>query len=71
MDIEHTNGKRYFTWDADKFPNPKAMAEKLEAQGRHIVTIVDPHVKKEESYDLYRYVILMDLKMKTFVQFGS
>ncbi|KAI6229837.1 Glycosyl hydrolase family 31 protein [Aphelenchoides fujianensis] len=54
LDIEHTNGKRYFTWDQDKFPNPKAMAEKLEAQGRHIVTIIDPHVKKEESYDLYR-----------------
>ncbi|KAI6198777.1 Glycosyl hydrolase family 31 protein [Aphelenchoides besseyi] len=54
LDIEHTNGKRYFTWDADKFPNPKAMAEKLEAQGRHIVTIIDPHVKKDESYDLYR-----------------
>ncbi|KAI6190429.1 Glycosyl hydrolase, family 31 [Aphelenchoides bicaudatus] len=54
LDIEHTNGKRYFTWDPDKFPNPKEMAKKLEAQGRHIVTIVDPHVKKEESYDLYR-----------------
>jgi alpha 1,3-glucosidase len=54
LDIEHTNGKRYFTWDPDKFPNPKEMAKKLEDVKRYIVTIIDPHVKKEESYDLYR-----------------
>lgn len=25
LDIEHTDGKRYFTWDSNLFPDPKAM----------------------------------------------
>ena len=25
LDIEHTDGKRYFTWDSYKFPEPKKM----------------------------------------------
>lgn len=25
LDIEHTDGKRYFTWDLKKFPNPHEM----------------------------------------------
>lgn len=25
LDIEHTNGKRYLTWDSHLFPNPVAM----------------------------------------------
>ena len=23
LDIEHTDGKRYFTWDQNEFPNPQ------------------------------------------------
>ena len=25
LDIEHTDGKRYFTWDSRTFPNPEEM----------------------------------------------
>jgi len=25
LDIEHTDGKKYFTWDKSNFPNPKQM----------------------------------------------
>jgi alpha-glucosidase (family GH31 glycosyl hydrolase) len=25
LDIEHTDGKRYFTWDKNNFPTPKVM----------------------------------------------
>lgn len=54
LDIEHTNGKRYFTWDPDRFPTPQAMIRKIEAKGRSVVTIVDPHVKKDDSYPTYK-----------------
>ena len=37
LDIEHTDGKRYFTWDKNLFPNPKTMQEKLWSQGRRMV----------------------------------
>ncbi|PIA14901.1 neutral alpha-glucosidase AB [Coemansia reversa NRRL 1564] len=50
LDIEHTDGKRYYTWDASKFPNPLAMQEKLEHDGHKLVTVVDPHIKRDTSY---------------------
>ena len=53
LDIEHTDGKRYFTWDKNKFPNPAAMQDELAATGRKMVTIVDPHIKKDPGYKVY------------------
>jgi Glycosyl hydrolases family 31/Galactose mutarotase-like len=38
LDIEHTDGKRYFTWDKNLFPNPKQMQEKLWSHGRRMVS---------------------------------
>ena len=29
LDIEHTDGKRYFTWDSNLFPDPVTMQEDL------------------------------------------
>ena len=54
LDIEHTDGKRYFTWDKQLFPNPAAMQEKLAARGRKMVTIVDPHIKRDTQWDLHK-----------------
>ncbi|KAI5669532.1 hypothetical protein M9H77_19385 [Catharanthus roseus] len=54
LDIEHTNGKRYFTWDKVLFPNPEEMQNKLAAKGRHMVTIVDPHIKRDDSYHIHK-----------------
>uniref|UniRef100_A0A8I3NWH3 Glucosidase alpha, neutral C n=1 Tax=Canis lupus familiaris TaxID=9615 RepID=A0A8I3NWH3_CANLF len=34
LDIEHTEGKRYFTWDKKRFPNPKRMQELLRSKKR-------------------------------------
>ncbi|WKY16061.1 hypothetical protein Q1695_001054 [Nippostrongylus brasiliensis] len=53
LDIEHTDGKRYFTWDKEKFPNPTEMIEELSAKGRKLVTIVDPHIRKDSKYPVY------------------
>jgi alpha 1,3-glucosidase len=50
LDIEHTDGKRYFTWDNDKFPNPVEMQETLARKGRKMVTIIDPHMKADDDY---------------------
>lgn len=54
LDIEHTDGKRYMTWDSNRFPHPVEMQKKLAAKGRKMVAIVDPHVKRDDGYALHR-----------------
>ncbi|XP_078489948.1 neutral alpha-glucosidase AB-like isoform X1 [Ciona intestinalis] len=54
LDIEHTDGKRYFTWDTLKFPNPIKMQDDIAAKGRKMVTIIDPHIKTDSNYHIYR-----------------
>ena len=53
LDIEHTDGKRYFTWDKNLFPNPKQMIDDVSAHGRKMVTIVDPHIKRDGGYYIH------------------
>jgi len=53
LDIEHTDSKKYFTWDKHNFPNPVQMQNSLARKGRKLVTIVDPHVKRVSGYDVY------------------
>ena len=50
LDIEHTDGKRYFSWDPSKFGTPEAMQARLARTGRKMVTIVDPHLKADDDY---------------------
>lgn len=54
LDIEHTNGKRYFTWDKALFPDPVTMQKKLAIKGRKMVTIIDPHIKRDNGYSVYK-----------------
>ncbi|VDO59740.1 unnamed protein product [Haemonchus placei] len=53
LDIEHTDGKRYFTWDPRTFPNPLEMIADLSSKGRKLVTVVDPHIKTDSEYFVY------------------
>ena len=45
---------RYFTWDAAHFPHPKEMQAGLAEHGRKLVTIIDPHIKKDDNYYVYK-----------------
>lgn len=53
LDIEHTDSKKYMTWDKRFFPNPQAMQAEITAKRRRMVTIVDPHVKRDNNYPLH------------------
>ena len=64
LDIEHTDGKRYFTWDKNSFPNPIPMQEKLSAQGRNMVTIIDPHIKRDPNYHIHKEATAKGLYIK-------
>jgi alpha-glucosidase len=47
LDIDYMQGYRVFTWNTNRFPNPKAFTDKLRQQGVKVVTIVDPGVKHQ------------------------
>lgn len=64
LDIEHTDGKRYFTWDENLFPHPAEMQEKLASQGRRMVTIVDPHIKRDDGYYVHKEATAKGLYIK-------
>ncbi|KAA6379304.1 MAG: Alpha-glucosidase, partial [Streblomastix strix] len=54
LDIEHTDGKRYFTWNKNQFLSPDLLQRRLGQEGRHLVTIVDPHVKSDNKYFVFK-----------------
>lgn len=53
LDIHYMDGYRCFTWDKERFPDPKAMATDLAHDGFKLVTIIDPGIKQEPGYRVY------------------
>lgn len=49
LDIHYMNGYRVFTWNKDRFPDPKKMLKDLSKEGFRIVCIVDPGVKADTT----------------------
>lgn len=54
LDIDYMDGYRVFTWDPARFPDPDALLSDLAAQGYRVVTIVDPGVRIDDEYPVYR-----------------
>ena len=54
LDIEYTDDKQYFTWDARNFPSPESMLKKLDVNKRKLVAIIDPHIKRKEGYWVHK-----------------
>nr|POE72871.1 glucosidase 2 subunit alpha [Quercus suber] len=50
LDIEYTDGKKYFTWDGMTFADPLGMQHQLDEHERKLVAIIDPHIKNEGNY---------------------
>ncbi|KAI9891259.1 MAG: hypothetical protein M1814_002949 [Vezdaea aestivalis] len=50
LDIEYTDGKKYFTWGPLTFPDPKGMQKQLQKRDRRLVAIIDPHIKNTADY---------------------
>jgi len=54
LDIHYMDGYRVFTVDPRRFPDLGALADDLEAKGVRLVCILDPGVKRDPDYALYR-----------------
>ncbi|KAL4660010.1 neutral alpha-glucosidase AB-like isoform X1 [Arapaima gigas] len=64
LDIEHTDGKRYFTWDPAHFPQPREMLQGLMDKRRKMVAIVDPHIKVDSGYKIHKEIHSKNLYVK-------
>lgn len=53
LDVHMLDGYAPFTWDKDRFPNPKKLIADLRRDGFRVVPIVDPHIKAEPGHAPY------------------
>ena len=54
LDIDYMDGFRCFTWDKEKFPDPKRMVDELAADGWKTMVIIDPGIKKDKDYWVFK-----------------
>jgi len=53
LDLDHMDGRRIFTWDRRKFPDPHGLVSELHERGVKVVPILDPYVKAEPGYRVF------------------
>ena len=68
FDIEHTDQKKYFTWDPKLFGNIKELLDKLNNEHRYFVTIIDPHIKKDNNYFICNKLKEKDIFVKKHIK---
>ncbi|CEF87825.1 hypothetical protein SNK03_012001 [Fusarium graminearum] len=61
LDLEYTDDRKYFTWEPHSFPDPIDMGEHLDAHGRQLVVLLDPHIKKTDNYVASEEMLAQDL----------
>lgn len=54
LDIDYMDGFRCFTWNRAAFPNPTQMAADLREAGIKLISIIDPAIKRDPDYAVYR-----------------
>ncbi|OWT41465.1 alpha 1,3-glucosidase [Cryptococcus neoformans Bt1] len=64
LDIEYAEEHRYFDWDKKHFPNPNAMLDSVASKGRKMVAIIDPHIKRTDSFRIYSDSKDLDILIK-------
>ncbi len=60
LDIDYMDGFRCFTWNKDYFPNPKQMVAELAQDGFKTVVIIDPGIKIDKDYWVYKEALAKD-----------
>jgi len=64
LDIHYMDQYKIFTWDDERFPNPKAMIQSLKEKGFNVVVILDPGIKTEKGYLPYEEGLKEDVFVK-------
>jgi alpha-glucosidase len=64
LDIHHMEAYKVFTFDGEKFTDPKAMISRLKEKGFKVVVIMDPGIKTQFGYLPYEEGLDKDLFAK-------
>jgi len=64
LDLEWTDGRRWFQWDQHSFPDPVSMNKQLDETERKLVVLTDPHIKNEGGYYVDDELKSKDLAVK-------
>ncbi|MEQ8926578.1 MAG: glycoside hydrolase family 31 protein [Fulvivirga sp.] len=64
LDIHYMEKYKIFTWDGEKFPDPKALINHLKSLGFHVVVMCDPGIKIEDGYEAYQSGMENDVFVK-------
>ncbi len=54
LDIDYMDGFRCFTWNKEYFPDPKRMVKELADNGFKTVAIIDPGIKIDKEYSVFK-----------------
>nr|MDO8081192.1 glycoside hydrolase family 31 protein [Candidatus Freyarchaeota archaeon] len=54
LDIDYMDGYRCFTWDKNRFPDPKKLISEFRKQGFKMTVITDPGIKVDRQYHVYK-----------------
>ncbi|SHM66674.1 glycoside hydrolase family 31 protein [Flavobacterium xinjiangense] len=60
LDIDYMEGFRCFTWNKEYFPDPKRMVSELMEDGFKTVVIIDPGIKIDKEYSVYKEALEKD-----------
>ncbi|XP_056636238.1 neutral alpha-glucosidase AB-like [Diorhabda sublineata] len=66
LDGDHTDDYRWFHWNSTTYTDPVELQQNISATGRVCVSISDPHIKVEDTYDVYA-----GAKRKYFVKWAN
>lgn len=64
LDIHHMEKYKVFTFDKEKFPDPKSMIQRLKEKGFKVVVIMDPGIKTDKGYSPFEEGVENDLFVK-------
>lgn len=65
MDIDYMDGYRVFTFHPQAFPDPAKLNRELKGKGFHSVWMIDPGVKVDTNYEIYKSGTKADAWVKT------
>ncbi|UWY27284.1 glycoside hydrolase family 31 protein [Flavobacterium sp. TR2] len=64
LDIDYMDGFRCFTWNKNYFPDPKKMVSELAEDGFKTIVIIDPGIKIDKDYWVYKEALEKDFFCK-------
>ncbi len=67
LDIHYMDAYKLFTWNKERFPNPKKLTDQLNTMGFKTTVIVDPGIKVEKGYKVYE----SGLKENIFLKYSD